>query len=59
MRVLGFLPFFWDFSIELKTNTGSIILTAPKTSGGTVDLSNYYTKSQTDERIEEAVKFGE
>ena len=41
--------------IELKTKQGNITLTAPKTSGGTVDLSNYYTKAQTDEKIEEAV----
>jgi hypothetical protein len=37
--------------IELKTKSGNISLTAPKTSGATVDLSNYYTKTQTEERF--------
>lgn len=42
--------------IDLKTKTGSITLTAPKSSGGgSVDLSNYYTKAQTDKAIAEAV----
>lgn len=43
--------------IELKTKQGHITLTAPKASGGgSVDLSNYYTKAQTDEKIAEAVE---
>lgn len=38
--------------IELKTKSGNITLTAPKSSGGgSVDLSNYYTKAQTDEKL--------
>lgn len=42
--------------IELKTKQGHITLTAPKSSGGgSVDLSNYYTKAQTDAKIKEAV----
>lgn len=42
--------------IELKTKTGNITLTAPKASGGgSVDLSNYYTKAQTDAKIQEVV----
>ncbi len=42
--------------IELKTKTGNITLTAPKSSGGgSVDLSNYYTKAQTDAKIQEVV----
>lgn len=42
--------------IELKTKTGNITLTAPKVvSGGSVDLSNYYTKAQTDAKIQEVV----
>lgn len=41
--------------IELKQKSGSVKLTAPKTSGVSVDLSNYYTKTQTDEKIQEAV----
>ena len=46
--------------IELKTKTGHITLTAPKTvSGGSVDLSNYYTKDQTDEQISSAVSSAE
>ena len=36
--------------IELKTKQGNITLTAPKVvQGGSVDLSNYYTKTETDE----------
>lgn len=36
--------------IELKTKQGNITLTAPKVvQGGSVDLSNYYTKAQTEE----------
>jgi hypothetical protein len=42
--------------IELKTKSGNITLTTPKyTSGGSVDLSNYYTKTQTDEQIQNKV----
>lgn len=42
--------------IELRTKQGHITLTAPKTvEGGSVDLSNYYTKAQTDEKIQEVV----
>ena len=42
--------------IELKTKSGNITLTAPKASGGgSVDLSNYYTKDQTDAKIQEVV----
>lgn len=42
--------------IELKTKTGNITLTAPKVvSGGSVDLSNYYTKPETDAKIQEVV----
>ena len=35
--------------IQLKTKQGNISLTAPKATGGSVDLSNYYTKAQADE----------
>ena len=42
-------------AIYLQGNSGSVQLTAPKTGGGTVDLSNYYTKKQTDERITESL----
>ena len=38
-------------AIYLQGNNGSIQLTAPKTTGGSVDLSNYYTKAQTDEKF--------
>lgn len=42
--------------IDLKTKQGSITLTAPKASGGgSVDLSNYYTKAETDEQIQLAI----
>lgn len=41
--------------IELKSKTGSVKLTTPKATGGTVDLSNYYTKEQTDEQIQAAI----
>ena len=41
--------------IELKSKTGSVKLTTPKATGGTVDLSNYYTKEQTDEQIQVAI----
>ena len=41
--------------IELKTKSGNITLTAPKATGGSVDLSNYYTKAQTDAKIQEVV----
>ena len=42
--------------IELKTKTGNITLTTPKVvSGGSVDLSNYYTKPETDAKIQEVV----
>ena len=39
--------------IDLKTKTGKITLTAPVvTSGGSVDLSNYYTKEETYSKTE-------
>lgn len=42
--------------IELKSKSGNITLTVPKfTSGGAVDLSNYYTKAETDEQISNAI----
>lgn len=42
--------------IELKQKQGNVTLTAPRGgTGGTVDLSNYYTKAQTDEKIQEVV----
>lgn len=41
--------------IELITKNGNITLTKPTgTGGGTVDLSNYYTKAETDEAIAKA-----
>ena len=45
--------------IELKTKSGNITLTAPKSggAGGSVDLSNYYTKAQTDAKIEERIDY--
>jgi hypothetical protein len=41
-------------AVELKTKGGNIKLTAPS-GGGSVDLSNYYTKLQTDNRIDEKI----
>ena len=41
--------------IKLKATSGNITLTAPKYDGSTVDLSNYYTKSETDTKIQEIV----
>ena len=43
--------------VELKTTSGNIKLTAPTFTGGTVDLSNYYTKSQVDELIPDVSGF--
>lgn len=43
-------------AIELKDSKGKVTLTTPRATGGTVDLSNYYTKPQTDEKIAEAVE---
>ena len=40
--------------IELVKRSGSLSLTKPVISES-VDLSNYYTKAQTDEKIQEAV----
>lgn len=40
--------------IELVKRSGSLSLTKP-VSSESVDLSNYYTKAQTDEKIQEAV----
>lgn len=39
--------------IELKQKQGHINLTSPKSSG--VNLNNYYTKSETDKRIQEGI----
>lgn len=45
-------------AIDLKTKSGNITLTAPKfTGGGSVDLSNYYTKTQVDELIPDVSGF--
>ena len=41
--------------IQLKNTKSNIKLTAPTVSGVSVDLSNYYTKEQTDEKIQAAV----
>lgn len=41
--------------IELKATSGNITLTAPKYDGSTVDLSNYYTKSETDTKIQDVI----
>ena len=40
--------------IELVKRSGSLSLTKPVTSES-VDLSNYYTKAQTDGKIQEAI----
>lgn len=42
-------------TIKLVKKEGSINLTAPKATGGTVDLSDYYTKEETNEQIQIAV----
>ena len=39
--------------IELKQKQGHINLTSPRASG--VNLNNYYTKSETDKRIQEGI----
>ena len=43
-------------AIKLKESNGNVSLTTPVINQGAADLTNYYTKSQTDSNIEQAIQ---